>query len=91
MPQSVVFNQEANIEDYVAWAGGYSDRANYKRILIVHANGLTAFAGDLNDASLQPGDQILVLPRVDAKTMQAVKDITQIMYQIAIAANVVLK
>ncbi|GGA78419.1 capreomycidine hydroxylase [Neiella marina] len=99
MPQSVVFNDQASIEDYVAWAGGYTERANYERILIVHANGLSSFVGDGSNhwmagssprVELKPGDQILVLPKIDAKTLQAVKDITQIVYQIAIAANVVL-
>ncbi|MCT8985722.1 hypothetical protein [Shewanella phaeophyticola] len=37
---------------------------------------------------LRAGDQILVLPKVDAKIMQSIKDVTQIIYQIAIAANV---
>ncbi|MBD1389821.1 polysaccharide export protein [Neiella sp. HB171785] len=98
MPQSVVFNSQANVEDYVAWAGGFTERANYERILIVHANGLSTFVGATNQhwitseagISLKPGDQILVLPKVDAKALQAVKDITQIIYQIAVAANVVL-
>jgi len=53
----------------------------------VHANGLVEFKGQ---GSVQPGDQILILPKVDSKTMQAVKDITQIIYQIAVAANVAL-
>ena len=38
--------------------------------------------------SVEPGDQIIVLPAIDTKLLQAVKDITQIVYQIAIAANV---
>ncbi len=41
-----------------------------------------------NDSKLEPGDQIIVLPAIDTKLLQAVKDITQIVYQIAIAANV---
>ena len=41
-----------------------------------------------NDSKLEPGDQIIVLPAIDTKILQAVKDITQIVYQIAIAANV---
>jgi hypothetical protein len=32
----------------------------------------------------------MVLPKVDSKTMQSVKDITQIIYQIAVAANVAI-
>ena len=38
--------------------------------------------------NIGPGDQIIVLPAIDTKILQAVKDITQIVYQIAIAANV---
>jgi hypothetical protein len=53
----------------------------------VRANGLVEFG---HDYTIKPGDQILVLPKVDAKTMHAVKDITQIIYQIAVAANVAI-
>tara|TARA_R110001583_G_scaffold195427_1_gene373240 strand:+ start:7031 stop:8803 length:1773 start_codon:yes stop_codon:yes gene_type:complete len=88
MPQAVVFNPNATIDDYVAWAGGFTDRAEDERISIVRANGVVIFD---KDAKIQRGDQILVLPKIDTKTMQAVKDITQIIYQIAVAANVVVK
>ena len=87
MPQAVVYNASANLDDYVAWAGGFTERANDKRIAIVHANGLVEFK---DQGSVQPGDQILVLPKIDSKTMQSVKDITQIIYQIAVAANVAI-
>lgn len=85
MPQAVVYNKDATIDDYIAWAGGFTERAEDARIAIVRANGLVEF--DSKDP-IQKGDQVLVLPKVDTKTMQAVKDITQIIYQIAIAANV---
>jgi len=97
LPQSVVFNPDATTEDYVAWAGGFTERAEDERILIIRKNGNVAFAS-LSDglltargrnAPLMPGDQIIVLPSIDTKWLQAVKDITQIVYQIAIAANVV--
>lgn len=87
MPQAVVFNPNATIDDYVAWAGGFTDRAEDDRISIVRANGIVVFS---KDAKIQRGDQILILPKIDTKTMQAVKDITQIIYQIAVAANVVV-
>ncbi|MCO4211786.1 polysaccharide biosynthesis/export family protein [Aeromonas hydrophila] len=88
MPQAVVYNPQADLDDYVAWAGGFTERANDQRIAVVHANGLVEFKGQ---GSVQPGDQIMVLPKVDSKTMQSVKDITQIIYQIAVAANVAIK
>lgn len=87
MPQAVVHNPDATIDDYVAWAGGFTDRAEDQRIAIVRANGLVEF--DSKDP-IKKGDQILVLPKVESKTMQAVKDITQIIYQIAVAANVAI-
>jgi hypothetical protein len=96
MPQAIVYNPNATVRDYVAWAGGFSERANDERIAVVRANGLTIFIdsqsswlADDNKHSLQAGDQILVLPKIDTKLLQAVKDITQVVYQIAIAANVV--
>ncbi len=85
MPQALVYNPNATIDDYIAWAGGYSERANYDQIMVIHPNGMI----DLDAyGTLKPGDQILVLPKVDTKFLQSVKDITQIIYQIAIAANV---
>lgn len=99
LPQSVVYNDNASIEDYIAWAGGYSERANHQRILVIHANGLVSYIENPNSGWLRnskgkdvikPGDQVLVLPKVDAKIMQSVKDMTQIIYQIAVAANVAL-
>jgi protein involved in polysaccharide export with SLBB domain len=100
MPQAIVFNSNANISDYIAWAGGFTERADAQRIAIVHLNGLMTFSdigpddGWFTQESqqvIETGDQILVLPRVDSKTLQAVKDITQVIYQIAVAANVAIR
>ncbi|NDV89757.1 polysaccharide export protein [Alteromonas sp. 345S023] len=96
LPQSVVFNPDATTEDYIAWAGGFTERAEDERILVIRKNGNVAFTqlneGSLlfsdNNPHLAPGDQIIVLPAIDTKLLQAVKDITQIVYQIAVAANV---
>jgi len=40
--------------------------------------------------SVQPGDEILVLPKIDVKSRQVTKDLTQILYQLAVSAKVVL-
>lgn len=93
LPQSVVFNPDATTEDYVAWAGGFTERAEDDRILIVRKNGNVTFTSlndsflSSNDNKLEPGDQIIVLPAIDTKLLQAVKDITQIVFQIAVATN----
>ncbi|HDQ3819789.1 TPA: polysaccharide biosynthesis/export family protein, partial [Escherichia coli] len=69
MPQAVVYNKSATLEDYVAWAGGFTDRANDKRIAVVHANGLMEFK---DGGDVMAGDQILVMPKVDSKMMQSI-------------------
>ncbi|MCL1067019.1 polysaccharide export protein [Shewanella olleyana] len=86
MPQAVVYNDEALVTDYIAWAGGFSERANYEQIMVIRQNGMIEMNATDN---LKAGDQILVLPKVDAKIMQSVKDVTQIIYQIAVAANAI--
>nr|WP_232367651.1 polysaccharide biosynthesis/export family protein [Alteromonas pelagimontana] len=99
LPQSVVFNPDATTEDYIAWAGGFTQRADDERILIIRKNGNVAFdsvdgsfwSAGKKDLTLEAGDQIVVLPAIDVKSLQAIKDITQIIYQIAVAANVALE
>lgn len=98
LPQAVVFNADASITDYIAWAGGYSTRADDERMMIIRNNGTVVFTDSAttswllgeNSIELLPGDRIVVLPKIDAKTMQAVKDITQIIFQIAVAANAII-
>ena len=94
LPQSIVFNPDATTEDYVAWAGGFTQRAEEERILIIRKNGNVAFGSvdseflSKSGGKLEPGDQIIVLPAIDTKVLQAVKDITQLVFQVAVAANV---
>ncbi|MGV6851740.1 MAG: polysaccharide biosynthesis/export family protein [bacterium] len=85
LPQAVVHLQGAMLGDYLAKAGGLTERGDPKRILIVKPNGAAALA---TTTSIGAGDEILVMPKVDAKNMQFAKDITQILYQIGVAARV---
>lgn len=87
MPKALVFNGQKDVDDYVDNAGGFSTRADKRHILVVKPNGEVFRSGDTDVAA---GDQILVLPLIDTKNMQVAKDITQILYQIAIATSVVL-
>jgi len=87
LPQAIVYRPGAKVKDYVASAGGFSDRANKSDLLVVKPNG--EVLGD-DDTKIAAGDQILVLPRFDTKNMQLLKDLMQILYQIAIATKVVI-
>jgi len=86
MPQAMVWNEDFEMADYIRSAGGFSNRADKSNLLVVHPDGEVTPKAE----SVRPGDQILVLPRVDSKNMQAVKEISQILYQVAVACKVIL-
>jgi protein involved in polysaccharide export with SLBB domain len=88
MSQAVMYEKDLTAEDYIEAAGGYTDRADSDKVIVVRADARVQI-GD-PDMPIQPGDEILVPPRVDTKVVQNVLDVTQIIYQIAIAAAVVL-
>lgn len=86
VPQATVWSKKKDLGDYVKGAGGYSTRADKGNVLIMRQNGSVARNGD----DILPGDQLLVLPRVESKSMQAVKDIAQVLFQVAVSTRMVL-
>lgn len=88
MTQALIHDPDLRAYDYVRMAGGYTDRANRDHIIVLHADA-SVTAGH-EDSRIRPGDEILVPPRVDSKVLQNTMDITSVIYQIAVAAAVVL-
>lgn len=95
LPGAQSYVDGMSFEDYINSCGGYSFRANTDNVLIIKKSGQvisydpsSSFSENYNIA---PGDVILVLGKVDSKYLQVVKDITQIVYQIAVSAAVVLR
>ncbi len=86
MPQAVVFAENANIWDYVARAGGFSERAETQQVMIKKPNGQVSLS---SETYLDPGDEIIVFPKIDTKSMQYAKDIMTILFQIAAASKAV--
>lgn len=87
MPKAVTYDPSMSLDDYLGAAGGVSNRADDKNILVAKANGEVGLAEDLG---IDAGDQILVMPKFDTKNMQLAKDIMQIIYQMAVATKVVV-
>ena len=87
LPKAVAFEKVMTLDDYLAAAGGVSARANEKQILVAKQNGEVGLADNLG---IEPGDRILVLPKVDTKGMLIAKDLMQIIYQIAVATKVAI-
>ncbi|WP_298397424.1 polysaccharide biosynthesis/export family protein [uncultured Azonexus sp.] len=86
-PNAVAFDKKLDLDDYIKAAGGYTQNANTSRVVVAHRDG--SFE-EGKKATLLAGDEILVLPKVDIKSREIAKDIMTMVYQIAIAARVVI-
>lgn len=85
LPQAVVWVSGAPLKHYIKTAGGFTNRADDDRILVIRPSGET-LVGD--NPPISPGDRIVVLPSGSNWVFPFVKDITQIIYQIAVTAGV---
>ncbi len=83
---AIVYDRQSSVADYIAQAGGYTQNADSSRIVVLHQDGSFSEGQDFVP---QPGDEIMVLPRVDTKNIEVTRGITQILYQIAVAAKIV--
>jgi hypothetical protein len=87
-----------NLQEYIKRAGGFTQNADAARILIAHKDGSFTEADQeegffklrAKPPKVKAGDEILVLPKLDVKSRQIWKDLTQIIFQIAVSAKVVL-
>jgi len=97
-PNAIAYDTALGLDDYVQQAGGYTQNADATRIVIAHRDGSfdeytnrkKLFARD-KPVDVVAGDEILVLPKIDVKSRQIWKDMTQILYQIAVSARVVVR
>ncbi len=97
-PNAITHDQRLGLEDYIKQAGGYTQAADAARVVIARRDGSFAEAneerGFLRSVKTAPtvnaGDEILVLPKIEVKARQIWKDMTQIIYQIAVSARVVI-
>jgi protein involved in polysaccharide export with SLBB domain len=86
-PNALIFDRTAGVETYVQRAGGYTQGADRARVMVMRQDGSVVEA---RNARLQPGDEIMVLPKIETKSVEIARGITQIVYQIAVAARIAL-
>lgn len=94
-PSAITHENKSSVIDYINSAGGYTQSEDSTYVIVMHKNGqfdkyLAEDTSALKRAKIVGGDEIFVLPKVDTKYLQFSKDITQIIYQIAVSAAVVL-
>lgn len=84
-PSALAYDSKADTEDYVKRSGGYTQGADRAKVLVVRQDGTV---GESRNTALQPGDEIMVMPKIETKSVELTRGITQIIYQIAVAAKV---
>ena len=63
----MLWGKKKDVDDYIKGAGGYTNRADHDKVLVLHQNGSVSQNGD----DILPGDQVMVLPKVESKNMPA--------------------
>lgn len=86
--QAILWDKTYDAEDYIGKSGGFTDQANRKMLLLVKQSG-EVVTGDEFD--IEPGDEIVILPKVPVKSVQMASSIADILYKVAIAASVAIK
>ena len=84
LPNTLVYTPGAKAEDYITLVGGFTQRADRSKVLLMRQNGSVAPYGAVPVA----GDEIMVLPTIETKYIEVASGITSILYQLAISAKV---
>lgn len=87
-PNGVEFQQNQTAKDYIEKVGGFSQKSNKSKVIVMNQNGKTELVR--KGQKIKQGDEILVLPKAQTKSIELTRGLTQIVYQIAIAAKVAL-
>jgi protein involved in polysaccharide export with SLBB domain len=87
LPNALVWDPKASFSDYIQRAGGYNQDEDDARVVVLRQDGSVSEPGS---KPLNPGDEVMVLPKIEAKSVEITRGITQIIYQLAVAAKVIL-
>lgn len=85
-PNAVSWQKRNSVEDYIKQAGGLTQGADTSKVVLIQQNGATLLAE--NSSEVEAGDEIMVLPRIETKSYEVTRALTQILYQIAFTAKV---
>ena len=88
-PGALAWASDASVKTYVGRAGGFAANANKRKVVIRHRDGSAEVAG--TNTHPGPGDEIVVLPKVGSPWLVIAKDLTQILFQIAVTAGTVIR
>ena len=82
------YRPDLTIKDYIDQVGGYTADSDKSKVIVIHANG-EAEVADVS-SQLNRGDEIMVLPAIKTKRVEIARGISQVLYQLAVAARVIV-
>lgn len=86
-PRAVVWREGMTAAEYVRAAGGFTPRGDVDSVMLRRASGELVLEPK---ASPLPGDELIVLPKLDPKSFQIGADLLGLIYQIAVATRIFL-
>jgi polysaccharide export outer membrane protein len=103
---SFIYDKDMDVDDYIKLSGGYTDNADKRKVYIIKANGSAvrgdngfgslSWNSDKNrweagSHDVESGDTIIVPEKLERVAwLRETKDFTQILYQIAVTAGVII-
>lgn len=87
-PNALTWREGLTARDYIDQVGGYTQSSNKSRLVLIRPNGEAELVRA--SAVVQRGDEIMVLPKVQAKRIEVARGLSAILFQIAIATKTIL-
>ena len=87
-PNAVSWQKGLSPKDYIEKVGGFTQKSGNSKVILIKQNGEAINAEDVK--TLQAGDELMVLPKYESKNIEITRGISTILYQLAVAAKVVL-
>ncbi len=92
VPQALVYEAGNSLVDYIDRVGGYTNRADKKKHMILRQNGeVIPIFGSPRNIAISPGDEIISLPKVPSKSIDLIRMVTDTMFKIAASASIFLR
>lgn len=87
-PNAIEFQPDMSAIDYINQVGGFSQKSNKSKVIVIHQNGETELVR--KGYKIRQGDEILVLPKVTSKSVEIARGVTEVLYRIAVATKIAL-
>jgi protein involved in polysaccharide export with SLBB domain len=84
-PNAVSWQSGLTADDYIGHVGGYTQHADNSKVVVIHQNGDAELA--TSHTTIVAGDELMILPKVTSKNIEITRGISQILYQLAVAAK----